>query len=368
MTWTRAGQLSAETQSLADVAGLGGVGYAVSNTVAFTGAWSYRTSSTNAPLGFAGAFGVAARCGMYFRHNGQTSSPAPVIGMLVDGASLVWLFDTNNNDVTLAAGYSRGTTVVRTALTVNVPALAITNTWIHIGMTAYMAASGGFVSLYVDGEQVGEWTGDTQLYRSGSSEADTPRTAITGIYASGYSSKWLLSTAGVWANYSYIDDFYADYWTGGSSPVDAAVSSRRFYPMTVTANGASVAWTPSAGSNYAAVDEVPPDDDTTYVRANGAGLLDRYELSDVTLDVDYYPRAVIALAYVKKSDAGIASTLQINAYNGSGVDVLEGTPQSLPISYGYVWERWVTDFDGQPWDIADVNNVQFGYLSSGDYS
>lgn len=364
MSWTRFGQLSAETQSLADVAGLGGAGYTVSNTQAYTGARSYRTSGTNAPLGFAGAFGVAARAGMYFRHNGTSlDSIAPLIGFQVDGCTLLFRYDASNNDVTLIAGYNYNTFNVRTAATVNVPALASMNTWMHIGMTAYMAASDGFASLYVDGVRVANWTGDTRLYRTSQTQ---PRTNITGIYAAG--SGWTGGGNGSWTSAVYIDDFYADTWTGESAPTDAPVPSRRFYPMMVTSNGAEVGWAPNTGANYECVDEGPPDDDTTYVLANTAGLLDRFVLSDVTLDPDYAVRALIALGYAKKTDAGIASTMQINAYDGASSTVLEGTPQTLSTSYGYVYERWETDFDGNPWDLTDANNVQFGYLSTGDFS
>lgn len=51
MTWIRAGQLTAETRSVADVAQLAGAAPTASNNKAMTGQYSYRGSSA--------AFGLA---------------------------------------------------------------------------------------------------------------------------------------------------------------------------------------------------------------------------------------------------------------------------------------------------------------------
>lgn len=363
MSWTRFGQLSGETRSLADVAGLDGSGYSVSNTTAFSGSWSYRTSGTVSPLGFAGALGVSARCAMQFRQGGANSQP-PIVGFLVDGAALVFRFDSSNNDVTLRAGYTKSTTSVRTALTVNVPALADIDTWRHIGMTAYLAASGGFVSLYVDGVQVAEWTGDTQLYRS--NEA-TARTNITGIYAAGNVADWSGGGVGTWQNYVYIDDFYCDAWTGESAPTDAPVPTRRFGLTVLQADGDATAWTPTTGSdNYAMLDEFPPDDDTTTVKATSADVTDLYEIGGFTLPADHAVRALIPLAAVKKSDAGVDSRIKLLVKAGGDTVESEGRP--LATSYGYIWERWTEQPDGiTAWDEAAVNAAQIGLTSAGDF-
>lgn len=362
MSWTRFGQLSGETQSLANVAGLGGSGYSVSNTTAFSGSWSYRTSGTNAPLGFAGALGVAARCGMQFRHAGQSVNNAVVIGMLIDGCSLVFRFNEANNDVTLLAGYTSNTTNVRTPTSANVPALADQNTWRHVGMVAYLAASGGFVSLYIDGVAVLSWTGDTRLYRSGET---TPRTAITGIYVAGTGTAWTGVGAATWANYAYIDDLYFDSWTGESAPTDAPAPTRRFGLAVVEADGDSTQWTPTSGSdNYAMLTDRPPDDDTSTVTAGATGLVDLYHAGGFTLPVDHVVRAVIPMALMKKTDAGVDSRAKLQLKLG---DTVASDAKVLPTSYGYVWERWTRRPDDTAWDEAAVNSIQIGLESAGDF-
>jgi hypothetical protein len=40
----------------------------------------------------------------------------------------------------------------------------------------------------------------------------------------------------------------------------------------------SVTWTPSAGANWAAIDEAPPDGDSSYVETSTAGAADLYEI------------------------------------------------------------------------------------------
>lgn len=362
MSWVRFGQLSAEGQSLADVAGLGGAGYTVSNTAAYTGSWSYRTSSTNAPLGFAGAFGVAARCGLYFRHNGQLSL-APLIGFLVDGTSLLFRFNTGNNDLSLRAGYVANSSTLRTVLTVNAPVLSTVNTWLHIGMLAYIAETNGFVSLYANGIQIATWTGDTRLYRANET---TPRTAITGIYAAGSLSNWPGGGSGTWSNYVYIDDFYADRWTGESAPADMAPPSRRFLVAFPIGAGNSAQWTPNTGSNWQALSQAPPDDDTTYNRATQAGLIDLVEMSNIVVPPEWTVRAVIPTLYVKKTDAGVDSQVKLKIQNDAGT--LTSNAKPLPITYGYVWERFTVQADGTPWNEATVNVTQMGYESAGDYN
>lgn len=363
MSWVRFGQLSAEGQSLADVAGLNGTGYTVSNTAAYTGSWSYRTSSSNAPLGFAGAFGAAARCGFYFRHNGQTSVNAPVIGFLVDGAPLVFLFNMSNNDLSLRAGFVAGTNILRTALTVNAPVLATLNTWMHIGMSAHIAAIDGFVSFYVNGTQIAVWTGDTRLYRINET---TPRTQITGVYAAGYLNNWPGGGAGGWSNYVYIDDFYVDLWAGEAAPANAAPSSRRFLATFPSGAGDSAQWTPNTGANWQALTQAPPDNDATYNRATAAGLVDLVEMSDIVVPPEWTVRAVIPTLYARKTDAGVNSQVKLKLKNSAGV--LTSNAKPLPISYGYVWERWTAQADDSPWSEAAVNVTQMGYESAGDYS
>jgi hypothetical protein len=74
---------------------------------------------------------------------------------------------------------------------------------------------------------------------------------------------------------------YFDDWTitSGGMPGRGGIEL-----LTPNGAGASTDLTPSAGSNYACVDEVPSDGDTTYVSGETVGDHDSYALSDLTLE------------------------------------------------------------------------------------
>lgn len=365
MAWNRHGQLSAETQTLADVAGLGGSGYDISSTEAYTGTYSYRSSVTDAPLGISGLSAVAARANFMLRHNGRSSGDyLSICGMSVDGANLVWLWQPDTNEITLFAGYQSGTSTRRFPVSVISNAIQTVSTWYSVGMIANIAEVGGFVTLYVDGQQVATWAGDTRLYRSGQT---TPRTSINAVYAAGYGVRWNTTYTGAWANYAYIDDFYVDYYTGGA-PADYPPATRRFVPAFPIADTATADWTPNTGSDhYAMVDEAPPDDDTTRLKADGPGLTDIFNFSTVAVpSPDWSVRAAVVVAYARKTDANFDSTLRlVQEYDGT---VQESDARQLGISYNNVWGRWEAPPGLETWTEARINQAQFGIRSDGSFS
>ena len=367
MAWVRAGQLSAETQTLADVAGLDGSGYGISSTEKYTGDYSYRTSATNSPFGIVGLAVSAVRCNFMFRHNGELSQLfTGVVGMVVDGANLAWLYKPYTNEVHLFAGYASGTVTRSFPVQVTSSALATINNWYSVGMTANIAEVGGFVTLYVDGQQIATWAGDTRLYRSGQT---TPRTSINAVYGAGYGARWNAgsSYAGGWAAYAYVDDLYVDYYTGGA-PADYPPATRRFVPAFPISDTAQADWTPNTGSDhYAMVDEAPPDDDTTRLKADGAGLTDIFNFSTVSVpSPDWSVRAAIVVAYARKTDANFDSTLRlVQEYDGT---VEESDEQQLGVSYNNVWGRWETPPGEETWTEARINQAKFGIRSDGSFS
>ena len=127
--------------------------------------------------------------------------------------------------------------------------------------------------------QVLGWTGDTRVYASNST---TPLTWLSGAYLLG--GGWNLSV--------YGDDFYCDVWEGADAPLMACPSSRRFLPAFPNGAGATAQWTPNSGANWQAVDEAPPDSETTYVKATVAGLRDSYSSVSYT-HLDVYKRQLL---------------------------------------------------------------------------
>ncbi len=362
MSWTRAGQLSAETRSLADVSGLTGpTGATISSAEKYTGNYSYRFSGDSQPIGIAGLNATAARAHLFFRHNGIWGSGfAPLVGMLVDGAPVVWGLDLFTAEIRLRAGWVSGSSTVRFPVTVTSAAITATARWYSVGMTAFFDEN-GFVSLWVDGLLAATWEGDTRVFRSGQT---TARTTITGCYALGTPSGWMTGL-GIWSNYAYVDDFYVDVWGGSSRPTDAAPPSRRFLAAFPNGPGGIAQWTPVGGANWQNVAEAPPDNDATYNRATDAGSVDMVNLANIAVPPDWAVRAVIPMVYARKTDASVDSRIRVLVNNDAGA--LVGAARPLPTFYGYVWERWAAQADGSAWTEATVNTALMGYESAGDF-
>jgi hypothetical protein len=357
MTWQRAGQLSAETQSLLEGTQLSGGAVTISGTKANTGSYSFRGPAAGA-IGIALSTTVtAARVAAFQNHNtGLGSSYSQILRFTVGSVEIIFAYRENDNTFALRAGYAVGTSTARYPVAdVAAGSFNTTNVWRHVAMVANLAQTDGFVTCYIDGVQVLTWAGgDTRIYAANSS---TPLTAISGAYMLGDG----------WDSSIYGDDFYFDTWDGAGVLLDTPPSSRRFLPAFPNGAGAYTQWTPSAGANYAAVDEAPPNNDTDYVKALSAGLKDAYAFANITVPPDYAVRAVIPTILGRKTDAAVASTLKVLVVNGS--DETASVEKTLGTAYGYVWERFTKHPDGvTDWTEANVNASEFGIESSGAYA
>lgn len=140
---------------------------------------------------------------------------------------------------------------------------------------------------------------------------------------------------------------------------------QRFLRLSANGNGVSSQWDGSdadSTDNYLLVDEVLPDDDTTYVESVDSLDLDSYTMENITLETGWEIAAVIPWAVAKKLSAG--SPLDLKHYIRT---TISGTPYSatsaaqvLGTSYALYWERRTTDPDSGAWSETDVNNTEIG--------
>ena len=129
--------------------------------------------------------------------------------------------------------------------------------------------------------------------------------------------------------------------------------------------GANSQFTPSTGSNYQNVDEMPPNNDTDYNKALSAGLLDTFPMTDFTLPADHVIRAVIPVTVVRKTDAALDSKVKLHAYDGSTYQ--KSSAIAVTTSYGEYFVRFTLQNDGSSWNQDDLNSYQFGYESYGAF-
>jgi hypothetical protein len=116
-------------------------------------------------------------------------------------------------------------------------------------------------------------------------------------------------------------------------------------------------WARNTGaSNWQAVDEVPPDGDTTYIFTTSQNIYESFSMSDQSLaNVNY--KALITSAVAKK-DSGTVQ-LAIGIRDDQNSTNYFGANSALGTSYGVVEERRTTDpSTGTTWVSGGINATQ----------
>lgn len=347
MTITRIFQGGAELNTLAEFpAQSAGSGTpTISANKARTGAYAVSVQNgTIKSIGAAFAAVTQIRAGVWLNHMGlggaSVTYKAVIFRWTTPAGStnyLRWMGDTGIELVI------NGVVVV--TISPASAGISSVDTWYHLGISLFADTTAGWASVYVDGNKIIELTG-----------IDTS-TGITGVYFGGSLG------AGGWANYAYFDDFYVDATPGEA---DEAVPQKRFLWGVANGNGASSQWVGNDADsvdNYALVDDVTPDNDTTYVYTQAVNQKDTYALADITVPVGYVIVAAIPTALAKR--AGVTEELKLVTFDGT-TTVLSAAKVPAA-SYAPVWDRQETQPDASAWNEADLNAAEIGYQSAGSF-
>lgn len=154
-----------------------------------------------------------------------------------------------------------------------------------------------------------------------------------------------------------FDDMYVLDGTGSS--LNSVLGDTRIITIMPAATGDFSQFTPVGDSpNWKCVDEIPADDDTTYVSDGTVNDRDSYGYESIATN-GANPNFVVPWARVKKDDAG-SHTVQLSVRNG-GVDAFSSSI-SVPSSYTYInGSAFTTNPNGGGvWDQTGVNGTQFG--------
>lgn len=160
----------------------------------------------------------------------------------------------------------------------------------------------------------------------------------------------------------YIDDLWICDAVDASASQAAAnndfLGDMKVVSLFPTGAGDTTQFTPSTGSNWAAVDEVPPNT-TDYVASATSGQRDLYGLADLPVGT-VSPLGIRVSLYAAKSDAG-ASALK-TVVKESGGTVTTGSSQPLSTSWAAYHGpmRPTRPSDGAAWTVADINALQVG--------
>lgn len=147
-----------------------------------------------------------------------------------------------------------------------------------------------------------------------------------------------------------LDDFYLED--------TAYLGDIKVSALAPTGAGSSTGLTPSAGANWACVDEIPPNDDTDYVSATvGGALTDLYAHAALPSTASTV-FAVLVTAYAKKTDAGAAT---LSGVVKSGATTSVATAQAVGTGYGYYRYLYATDPNGGiAWTRLALNAAEVG--------
>lgn len=208
----------------------------------------------------------------------------------------------------------------------------ITNQWLCFETKVVVDDSSGVVQIKVDGDLVLDLSSqDTR--NGGSGYVDR----VVWHYNSGASRQ------------RYLDDLVIrdDTWPGLGGvlviPVDSA--------------GDSTQWTPSTGSNYECVDEIPATY-TDYVSTAGTniGYLDLYNLESLPAGVTNV-NGVGVVSLAKLNDTGVGFIRHNMKYSGTTVN---GASTALSTVDKYPAYYRTTDPTDSAWTVAAFNALQIG--------
>jgi hypothetical protein len=297
-------------------------GSSVTSITARTGsAWQWVSGFANYTL-------AANESTLYVGFAFQDSSSAAnkTILKIIDGSTTqVELYVNTSRQVVLKNG--NGTTLNTSTTTVS------GSTWTYIELKVVIADSGSY-----------------QLKMNNNSEFST--TGDTKNSANAYATKVSLGNDS--ASSAGFDDYYID---------DANfLGTVKIYTINPTSDS-SVAFTPSAGSNYQCVDDgsTGHDGDTTYVSATASGTKDLYGFADLALTAGTIKG--VSLNFVaKKTDSNPASLIPTVKMGGTEYQTTAKTLTTSYVNYQTVYET--NPNTSSAWTYANVDAIIAGYEAS----
>ena len=235
--------------------------------------------------------------------------------------------------------YNGGNVSVLVNGTTRITSTAIVSTGWNLIEVHFKMDDAGIVELRMEGVYQGSWEGDTKPG------------ADTGLTQFNISPYTLSRSVG-------YDDFCLNDVSGAVD--NSWIGGSRIIALRPDAAGDLTQWTPNTGANYAAVDEVTPDGDTTYVASSTPDQVDLYNLAAPGLPAGAVINRVWVQAVAKKMDAGVDDKVSLGVKAGATTDW--SAAQTLSTGYALVTgtDYTVNPDDSAAWEEADLNALQAG--------
>jgi len=231
------------------------------------------------------------------------SSQAGLINFYDGTASLGTIFFDQTGEITYK-NYKRSTGTTIATATANVAQPGVT--YVEADITFHNSA--GIVKIWVNGALVCNETGVDTI---GTNGGFTPGTVCTKITFDGTSIYEAMGTV------TTLTDIYVDS--------DTQHGDVKIETKACTVAGSESDWSPAASTNISQVDEIPTDDDTTYVNSAVNGDRDAYKCAAMTGIGEI--KAIIHQLRLRKEDANdgqVKIGAQISGSEDQTADLVTG--------------------------------------------
>lgn len=209
------------------------------------------------------------------------------------------------------------------------------NSWHYLEVEVTVADSGGVCKAWLNGNLVINQTSADTRNGGTATTIDTVQIGANGVFC-------------------LFDDFYI-LNDSGSAPYNARLGDVRVATIVPTAAGNSTGMTPSTGSNWQTVDELPYS--ASDYNTGSAGQKDTYTLADLPAGVSSV-LAVQTNLIAKKTDAGALSIRTVA--RSSSTDYV-GSTTGLSTSDTSIGTMYTADpATSTAWTTSGVNALQAG--------
>lgn len=249
----------------------------------------------------------------------------------------IWAYrDSGTQQVELRIGTANKLIISRNGTTLGTAATALTtNQWYWIEVKIKIDGTTGTYEIMLNGV--------SDLSATGANTKNTANAYITEI------SAWPNGTTPT----LQVDDMVFQDDNGGTP---SYTGESRVITQTPNASGTNTQFTPSTGSNWQNVDEIPRNGDTDYNSDSTVGHKDTYNLASFGVTGTIF--GVQMSLYVRKDDV---STRKIKPLCRSGSTDYEGAEVTLGSSYVYTRNQWLTDPNtSAAWTPTNLDAAEFG--------
>lgn len=299
--------------------------------------------------GFTGS-GVAGTVGSNFPNGGEALVKLQS-NLEATSNTACWSIGLNSSGFIVVMRGEPATSNARTACAIG--AVAVNDAaWHRVEVEITFSATGS-VKVWIDGTlDINSTSIDTDDFDAG---RGIDKLTTIGL---GMGKNNALNTDFVWFDDIVVWDDSGSDFTGASGGSGGA--NWRIQTLLPQSAGDSTQFTPSSGSNFAAVDDPfssAADGDSTYVQSGTSGHVDLYNYPNYAV----YPATIAAVKLVTRARSTGNGRAQMRAKAKVGANTANGATQEVVAYYQDYHQPFGEQPDGSQWDLTDFSAAQFGF-------